>query len=316
MTRAAALVAALLATAARASAQAPVSSPSPSPARAPFTFEAEVQVVSVSAVVHDRQGRFLRGLSPQDVEVYEDGVRQELLYLREAGQGGEAPLPLSVVLVLDASGSMKDHLHFLQEAAVTFVHRLTEIDRALVIDFNSSVRTSVDFTGDLERLEQFVAGLQAWGGTSLYDATHTALNRIKDEPGRKAVIVFSDGADTTSSMKEQEVIDYARSVEASVYGIGFRTSSGPFARGPRGFLRKVAQDTGGAYFSPDRVGELVKVFNAISDELHNHYALAYVPRRPPDNSWRAITVKLRNHQDATVRVRKGYFALKRRRGGR
>jgi Ca-activated chloride channel family protein len=134
---------------------------------------------------------------------------------------------------------------------------------------------------------------------------------VKDQNGRKALVVFSDGADTTSTLKEQEVVDYARAVEATVYCVGIRGETGLVSRSPRGFLRRLAKDTGGEFFFPERVGELVKVFSSISDELHNHYALAYAPRRPPDGSWREIAVKL-NRRDAELRVRKGYFAIKRR----
>jgi len=238
-------------------------------------------------------------------------VRQEVTYFREASGAAEEKIPLSVVLVLDASGSMRENMHFLQEAALGFVYKLTDIDQALVVQFNESIKGSVEFTGDVERLEQFVEALQAWGGTSLYDAIHYGLNRIKDQPGRKAIVVFSDGADTTSTIKEQEVVDYARSVEATVYCVGIRGASGLVARSPRGFLRKVAQETGGSFFFPDRVGDLIKVFNGISDELHNHYALAYSPRQAPDGMWRNIEVRLKR-KDAEIRVRKGYFAVKRR----
>src|SRR4029079_260618 len=133
-----------------------------------------------------------------------------------------------------------------------------------------------------DRLEQFVEALQAWGGTSLYDAVHYGLNRIKDQPGRKAVVVFTDGADHNSDFSEKEVIDYARAVEATVYCVGIRGDEGLLARSPRGFLRKIAQQHGGAFFFPDRVGDLMKVFSGISDELHNHYLLAYSPSRAAD----------------------------------
>jgi VWFA-related protein len=186
------------------------------------------------------------------------------------------------------------------------------VDQALVVQFNESIKGSAEFTGDVERLEQFVEALQAWGGTSLYDAIQYGLNRIKDQPGRKAIVVFSDGADTTSTMKEQEVVDYARAVEATVYCVGIRGASGLMARSPRGFLRKVAQETGGSFFFPDHVGDLIKVFSGISEELHNHYALAYSPKKPPDGMWRDIQVRLKR-KDAEIRVRKGYFAVRRTR---
>jgi len=279
----------------------------------PFTVEVDVDVVSVTAVVFDKSGKFVRGLGPKDIELFEGGVKQDVSYFREASSKGDAGerVPLSVVLVLDTSGSMHDNLHFLQEAVLSFVYKLEEVDTALVVSFNESVKGSAEFTGDTDRLERFVEGLQAWGGTSLYDAIHYSLERIKDQPGRKALVVFTDGADTTSSMGDREVVDYARAVEATVYTIGFH-GSGMMASSPRGFLRKIATETGGQFFAPDKVGDLAKIFNEISEELKNHYLLAYTPKRAADGTWREITLKV-DRPNAEVRVRKGYFAIKRRR---
>jgi VWFA-related protein len=122
--------------------------------------------------------------------------------------------------------------------------------------------------------------------------------------------VFSDGADTTSGMRDRDVVDYARAVEATVYCIGFK-GAGP-GGSPRGFLKKIASETGGQFFSPGNIGDLIKVFNAISDELKNHYLLAYTPKRDADGSWRKIELKV-NRADTKVRVRKGYFHIERRR---
>jgi len=311
--RAAGPTLALLACAGTLLAQSPAPSAPPRPSPPPFRVEVDVDVVSVTVVVYDKAGKFVKGLGPKDVEVLEDKVPQEVSYFREAAGAGAERIPLSVALVLDCSGSMRHNMRFLQEAAVAFVNKLEDMDSALVVSFNESIKGSAEFTGDTGRLEQFIDGLEAWGGTSLYDAIHYGLERVKDQPGRKAIIVFSDGADTTSSMKEQEVIDYAKSVEATIYSVGIRGESGLVARSPRGFLRKVAQETGGQYYFPDKVGEMVKIFAAISDELHNHYLLAYTPQRPPDGTWREIEVRLRERKDAEVRLRKGYFAVKRRR---
>ena len=312
--RSAAGVFAVLAGAGTLLAQSPTPSPAASPGAPtppPFRLEVDVDVVSVTTVVYDKAGRFVRGLGPKDIEVLEDGVPQDVSYFREASGAGDERIPLSIALVLDCSGSMRHNMHFLQEAALTFVNKLQEVDSALVISFNETIKGSAEFSGDSGRLEQFVESLEAWGGTSLYDAIHYGLERVKNQPGRKALLVFTDGADTTSSMKEQEVIDYARSVEATVYCVAFRGESGLLARSPRGFLKKIAEDTGGAYFFPDKIGELIKIFAGISDELHNHYLLAYTPKRRPDGTWRAIQVRV-DRKDAEVRVRKGYFAVARR----
>jgi Ca-activated chloride channel family protein len=286
---------------------APVAAQTPPP----IVLEVDVDVVSVTAVVHDSAGRFVGGLGPKDIELLEDDVPQEVTYFREASgdQPGER-IPLSVVLVLDSSGSMARNMRFLQEAAINFVRKLEEVDTALVVQFNEGIKGSSEFTNDDERLEQFVDALQAYGGTSLNDAIHYGLNRIRDQKGRKALIVFSDGEDTTSQLKEQEVLDYARSVEASIYTVGIRGEGGLGARSPRGFLRKIAKETGGEFFFPERVGDLTKVFQGIADELHQHYLLAYSPRRGPDGTFRKITLRTKR-KDLEVRVRQGYFAMKR-----
>jgi Ca-activated chloride channel homolog len=304
-TRLAAGLGALLLLALGPASRAPAQEP-----QKPLTLEVGVDVVSVTAF--DKSGHPVRGLSTKDVELFEDGVRQEVSYFREASSAGEANerIPLSIVLVLDTSGSMQPNLHFLQEAVLSFVYKLDEVDEALIVSFNESVKGSADFTGDTDRLERFVDGLQAWGGTSLYDAIHYSLGRIKDQPGRKALIVFTDGADTTSTMEDKAVVDYARAVEATVYTIGFKGQG--FGGSPRGFLRKIASETGGQFFSPDKVGDLLKVFNEISNELKNHYLLAYSPARAADGSWREIQLKV-NRPGVEVRVRRGYFALAKRR---
>ncbi len=295
------------------SAQAPEPA-APGQERAPLTLEVEVDVVSVTAVVFDKSGRLVRGLGPQDVRLLEDGVEQQVSYFREASSEGDpaARIPLSVALVIDTSGSMggprNQILRFLQEAILSFVHKLEEVDQALVVSFNETVKGSSEFTGDSERLELFVDGLQAWGGTSLYDAVHYSLERIESRPGRKALVVFSDGADTTSTLDAQTVVDYARAVEATVYAIGFSGTQGS----ARGFLRRITSETGGRHYAPDKVGELARVFSEISQELKSHYLLAYTPKRAADRTWRRIELKLRR-PGLEVRVRKGYFAVPRRR---
>ncbi len=305
-----ALAVLLLLTVHAAAAQAPPRPAGDGATRQPFTVEVDVDVVSVTAVVFDKAGHPVHGLGPKDVTLLEDGVEQELSYFREASSQGDpaARIPLSVVLVLDTSRSMSDSLRFLQEAVLSFVYKLEDVDQAMVVSFNDSVKASAELTGDTDRLERFVEGLQAWGGTSLYDAVDYSLGRIESQPGRKALVVFSDGADTTSSLEAKAVVDRARAVEATVYCIGFKGLLG----GSRGFLRKIANETGGRFFAPGKVGELAKVFNEISEELQNHYLLAYAPKRPADGTWRRIELKLKR-PGFEVRVRKGYFAVKRRR---
>lgn len=279
--------------------------PAPATTPPPLVIGAEVQVVSVPVLAFDRAGRFIADLRKEELTVLEDGVPQEITYL---GRGsGEDRIPLSVALSLDTSGSMQDSISFLREAASFFTGKLEGGDTALVIQFNETVKSSAEFTDDIERLDSFIAGLRAWGATSLYDSIQYGLERLKDRPGRKALIVFSDGEDTSSVAGKDDVVAYARSIEASIYAIGIKGF-----RTPRGFLKQIAEETGGAYFFPDKVSELIQVFDTIAKELRNNYLVAYSPKRPADNTYRRIVVRV-SRPDATVRVRPGYFALKARR---
>ena len=268
-------------------------------------IDVSAYVVSVNVVVFDSGGRFVKGLRPEDVEILEDGVPQEVSFFREASDRTGERIPLSVVLTLDTSGSMKRNLHFLQEAATTFVNKLEDVDTVMIVQFNESVKGSATFTDDLDRLDRFIEGMQAWGGTALYDAVQYSLTRVMDRPGRKAVVVFSDGADHNSTLRDDDVVSLAQGVEATVYSVAIEGESGS-----KGFLQKVSRETGGLYFSPGKVGELSAVFSAIANELHNHYALGYTPKRQPDGKWRAIEVRLKNRSDLQLRTRKGYVARK------
>jgi len=277
----------------------------PAPSQAPpLVIEMDVEVVSVTAVIFDKAGRFVKGLTSLDVELLEDGVKQDLSYFREA-VGGDEKIPLSVALVLDCSGSMKNNMHFMQQAATSFVRKLEDVDKALVISFNESIKGSAEFTDDTDRLEQFVDGLQPWGGTSLYDAINYGLGRVRDQSGRKALVVFTDGDDTTSRSTSQEVIDYARGIEATIYTVGIGSASS-------GFLKKVSGETGGESFFPNKVADLIKVFAQIAEELRQQYGLAYSPKKSADNTYRAIQLRVTTRKDVEVRVRKGYYAMKRR----
>jgi Ca-activated chloride channel homolog len=300
------LLGAALATAARAS-----SPPSAPPAQdrqqpPPLVIGAEVEVVSVPVLVFDKSGRFVADLKKEDFQIYEDGVLQEITYL--ATSTGEDKIPLNIALTLDTSGSMRPSIDFLKEAATYFTGKLEPTDQALVVSFNESVKSSSEFTDDSDRLDTFITGLQVWGGTALYDSVLYSLDRLRDRPGRKALVLLSDGDDTASTADKSQVVALARSLEVSIYSVGIQGFDTP-----RGFLKGLAEDTGGAYYFPNKTNELIKVFEAISKDLKNNYLVAYSPQRAADNTYRKIEVKIKR-PEVKVRVRPGYMAARKRRG--
>jgi Ca-activated chloride channel homolog len=274
--------------------------------RPPIIIGAEVEVVSVPVIVHDKAGRFVAGLKKEDIQILEDGVPQEITYL--ASSTGEDRIPLSIALTLDTSGSMQGSIKFLKESATYFTGKLELTDQALVVQFNESVKSSSEFTDDTDRMDAFINGLQVWGGTALYDAVMYSLDRLRDRPGRKALILLSDGDDTSSVAGKAQVTALAKSLEVSIYAVGIQGFDTP-----RGFLKNLAEDTGGAYYFPNKTSELIKVFEAIAKDLKNNYLIAYSPKRAADNTYRKIEVRV-NRPEVTVRVRPGYMAARKRRG--
>ena len=299
LTLGAALAAALRSSSPTAPAQDP-------PQRPPIIIGAEVEVVSVPVIVHDKAGRFIADLKREDIQILEDGVPQEITYL--ANSTGEDRIPLSIALTLDTSGSMQGSIKFLKEAATYFTGKLELTDQALVVQFNESVKSSSEFTDDTDRMDAFINGLQVWGGTALYDAVMYSLDRLRPRPGRKALILLSDGDDTSSVAGKAQVTALAKSLEVSIYAVGIQGFDTP-----RGFLKNLAEDTGGAYYFPNKTSELIKVFEAIAKDLKNNYLIAYSPKRAADNTYRKIEVRV-NRPEVTVRVRPGYMAARKRRG--
>jgi len=281
---------------------APPQDPQPRP---PIIIGAEVEVVSVPVLVYDKAGRFVSDLKKEDIQILEDGIPQEITFLTRGT--GEDRIPLSIALTLDTSGSMQPSVRFLKEAATYFTGKLDESDHALVVTFNESVKSSSEFTDDTDRLDAFINGLQVWGGTALYDGVMYSLDRLRDRPGRKALILLSDGDDNSSLAGKAQVTALSKSLEVSIYSVGIQGFDTP-----RGFLKNLAEDTGGAYYFPNKTNELIKVFEAISKDLKNSYLVAYSPKRAADNTYRKIEVKV-NRPEVSVRVRPGYMAARKRR---
>lgn len=283
------------------------SAPRQDPQRPPIVIGAAVEIVSVPVLVFDKAGRFVADLKKEEIQILEDGVPQEITYL--ASGTGDERIPLSIALTLDTSGSMSPSISFLKEAATYFTGKLESSDQALVVQFNESVKSSSEFTDDTDRMDAFINGLQVWGGTALYDAVLYGLDRLRDRPGRKALILLSDGDDSGASRASKaQVTAMAKSLEVSIYSVGIQGYDMP-----KSFLKNLAEDTGGAYYFPGKVSELIKVFESISKDLKNNYLVAYSPKRAADNTYRKIEVRI-TRPDVTVRVRPGYMAAKKRRG--
>lgn len=276
----------------------------------PFRFKVAVEAVNMSVVVTDRNGRFIPGLEADDFEVLEDGVAQELSFFTSE------VTPVTVLLLLDASTSIRPSVEGIKEAAINFVGKLWEGDQAIIADFNEHIRFSTHFTGDTDRLIGSIQSLYPSGWTALYDSILISLDKVAEADGRKALLVFTDGDDSRSQgygseATRDDAIEGSKYYEVTIYTIGFQGSRGTGGRGVnKGFLRSLAKDTGGAAFFPKDIGELNGSFTQIQDELHSQYRMAYLPENTKrDGRWRQVEVRVKGRDNLVVRTRQGYYAL-------
>ncbi len=283
----------------------------PGHAQQPPSFRVGIDVVSLNVTVTDEMQHYITNLDQPNFMVFEDGVKQDVTFFTRS------QLPIALALLLDTSASMEDKIATAQEAAVGFAKRLRPQDVAQVIDFDSRATIVQTFTNDAAALERAIRATAAGGSTSMYNAIYIALKEMKkvrvsstDEIRRQAIVVLSDGEDTSSLLPFEEVLDLAKRSETAIYTIGIR-SRDPV--GMRGFkeaefvLRQLAQETGGRAFFPAAVAELPAIYSLISDELSSQYTLGYTSKNPRrDGAWRRVVVRT-DRQNSTARTKQGYY---------
>jgi Ca-activated chloride channel homolog len=277
-------------------------------------FRAGVDLVSLNVTVTEGTTRYVTDLNLEDFNIFEDGVKQEVTFFNKTN------LPIALALLLDTSASMEAKLPTAQEAAIGFAKRLRTQDLAEVIDFDSRVVVLAPFTSAGPELEQAIHKTSAGGSTSLYNAVYIALKDLKkviakntDEIRRQAIVLLSDGEDTSSLLPFEEVLDLAKRSETAIYAIGLRSSDGT-GSSAKGFkeaefvLRQLSQETGGRAYFPNQVSELAAIYTQISDELSSQYTVGYTSRNGRrDGSWRRVVVRV-SRPNAIARTKLGYFA--------
>lgn len=274
-------------------------------------FKAAVDLVSLNITVTDGAStKYVTDLDAQNFSVYEDGVYQDLTLFNKTR------LPIALSLLMDTSSSMEDRLNVAQEAAIGFAKQIRPQDLAEVIDFDSRVEVVQPYTNDRALLERAIRQTVAGGSTSLYNAVYISLKgfqKIKakdsEEIRRQALVVLSDGEDTSSLVSFDELLDLARRSETAVFCIGLqaRESTSRGFREATFALRQLATDTGGRAFFINDVKELAGVYTQIADELSSQYTVGYTSKNNRrDGGWRRIVVRV-DRPGATVRTKQGYY---------
>jgi Ca-activated chloride channel family protein len=277
----------------------------PGSAQSP-TFRSGTRVVSLFATVTDAQKRLVPDLMQDEFEVYDNEKLQPIVLFENRIQ------PISVVVMLDTSLSMTGSIKLLQEAAEAFVMRLLPDDKAKVGAFNDKIQVSSAFTNNRDGLISDAKNLDYGNGTRLWDGLITGLDELKGLDGRRVVLVFTDGDDTSSHSSLGRVVERARAEEVMVYAIGLESrmviDGRTIKSRPDSGLKKLADETGGGYFELKESTELAPTFSKVAQELHSQYALAFEATQL-DGKIHKLMVKMKQ-PGMLARARRSYLAEK------
>lgn len=278
-----------------------------------FRIGVDVDLVDLIFTASDKHGRFIKDLKQGDLRLLDEGKPPIHIEAFESETG----LPLRVGLLIDASNSIRDRFRFEQDAAVEFLHQVVrpKSDLAFVIGFDSLSDLTQDYTDNTDALARGVRVLRPGGGTALHDAIFQASEKLAKTavrgPSRRALILLSDGDDNQSRHTREEAIEAALHAEVIIYVISTNVT-GSDKRGDK-VLMRYAEATGGRVFFPLRIEEVANAFNEIQDELRSQYVLAYKPQNfDQDGRYRAISLDAPGRQNVKIRVKKGYYAPRKR----
>jgi Ca-activated chloride channel family protein len=268
------------------------------------TFRATTQLVSVPATVLEADGRLVPGLDEDQFTILDNNKPQKIVFFQNETQ------PFTVVVILDFSGSMTNNLDRLRDAAEAFLQRMLPQDKGQVGAFADRIQFSGDFTNDRDDLISALHDLDYGNGTRLWDAVDESIDMLKPVEGRKVVLVFTDGDDTSSKVSFGKVMDHAKETETMVYAIGFHSTyfngQRMVSSAPDRSLRKIAEDTGGGYFELRKTDELAPTFTRVAQELHSLYTIGFEPQML-DGKEHKLDVKMRQ-PGQVARARKTYVA--------
>jgi Ca-activated chloride channel homolog len=274
------------------------------------TVKVDVDLVRVNATVTDLQNRVITGLEKEHFRVWEDKLEQKIENFSTEDE------PVSLGIVFDVSGSMKDKISTARDAAVTFLKTGNPEDEYFLEIFSNRPQTAEEFTTDISKLQNKLIFQNTQGMTAMYDAIYMSLAKLKEGTNsKKALLLITDGEDNRSRYTFANVRDYVKEQDVQIYGIGivsdFNSQLGSGRTG-RALIEELADLTGGHAFFPDSVYDLEDICTKIAVELKNQYVLTYrSTNATKDGKWRKIRVQVDGPKGVgrlNVRSKSGYYA--------
>ena len=267
-------------------------------------FRSSIRTVPVYATVLDREGRLVPNLEQADFSIRDNDKPAEIALF------SSAPQPFTAVVMLDTSASMTANLKLLNRAAEQFILRLLPVDKAQVGAFNDKIQLSGTFTNNRDELIGALNDLYFGNPTRLNDGIAAGLDALQGIDGRRVVLVFTDGEDTSSRLGFKTVLERARDEEVMVYSIGLESEYFNGMRvvksRPSRDLRKISDETGGGYFELVKTADLAPTFTRVAQELRSQYLIGFTPAAL-DGKVHKLEVKV-SKPGMTVRARRSYLA--------
>jgi Ca-activated chloride channel family protein len=274
------------------------------------SLKIDVDLVLVTATVMDSLNRYVSGLEPEHFQIAEDKIEQKIEYF------SAEDVPISLGVIFDVSGSMKDKISTARQAASTFLKTGNPDDEYFLVEFANRPEVASDFTTDITKLQSKLIQTPAKGMTAMYDSVYLGLEKLKEGTNpKKALLLITDGEDNRSRYTFQNVKEFVKEQDVQIYGIGivdeWNSTLGAGKTG-RAMIEELAELTGGGAFFPDSVYQLEDICTKIAVELKNQYVLGYHSTNlAKDGKWRKIRLKVnppKGIQRLNVRSKQGYYA--------
>jgi Ca-activated chloride channel homolog len=289
----------------------PTSPPASEADQGPAVFRADTRLVVLNTTVVDKNGRLVTNLDRKAFQVYENGASQEIrIFKRE-------DVPVSLGLVIDNSGSMRDKRAKVEAAALALVKDSNPQDEVFIVNFNEDAYLDnphgKDFTSDIKEMEEALTRIDSRGGTAMRDAIRMSIDHLKEKAhkDKKVLVVVTDGDDNSSVVSLENLVKQAQQSEVLIYSVGLLSEEERrAARRARTALDSLAEATGGEAFFPRELAEVSAIANQVARDIRNQYTLEYSPsNQNMDGSFRQIKVVVNGAGGhLTARTRSGYYA--------
>jgi VWFA-related protein len=282
-----------------------------------YVISVDTTLIQIPVSVHDKDGRPVNSLTREQFQVFEDKVPQQVkLFVHE-------DVPISLGLVIDNSGSMRNKRERVNSAALSFVRESNPEDESFIVNFDDSAYLEQDFTSSIGDLMDALDNLDTRGETALYDAVYLSVEKVVKEGKRdtKALLLVTDGEDNTSKYKFEEALNKLKESKVTLYAIGLLEENdqrgGLFKPAPskkaKDALVQMAESTGGVAYFPKSVDEVEEICKQIAHDLRNRYTLGYTPTNQKfDGGYRKVDVQIQVPKTSKItwRNKPGYYAPK------